>query len=98
MSFFVEQESDLGWCYRTLRRACFCEKLRKMEGGGGIRTHEITVLQTVALGRLATPPQNRMETITIRHANFKKIKRKNMKFIRDAEYLEWGDLLTMRVG
>ena len=28
----------------------------KITGGGGIRTHEITVLQTVALDHLATPP------------------------------------------
>jgi hypothetical protein len=30
--------------------------LKKQKGGGGSRTHEITVLQTVALGHLATPP------------------------------------------
>ena len=35
---------------------CNQPKRTKTTGGGGIRTHEITVLQTVPLGRLGTPP------------------------------------------
>ena len=36
----------------------------KLQGGGGIRTHEITVLQTVALVHLATPPQKKSDKNT----------------------------------
>ena len=42
------------------RRVCLIKlrsgKIFINKGGGGSRTHEITVLQTVALGHLATPP------------------------------------------
>ncbi len=36
---------------------CLFLQVEKKKGGGGIRTHAITVLQTVPLGRLGTPPK-----------------------------------------
>jgi hypothetical protein len=49
--------------------------VQKRKGGGGSRTHEITVLQTVALGHLATPPNSYKtgDSINYQSPNLKRI-------------------------